>query len=88
MTPMKSFIRKPKPFSAVQLTKENAIELNRMVGGNLQTGTASNPGVHIYFHCCSGRVCVELGDWIVRRGAQFEKMTNEEMTRDCEELSA
>lgn len=88
MTPMKSFIRKPKPFSAVQVTEENADEVSRMVGGSVHRGGTHGSPVRIYFHCCNGRVCAQWGDWIVRTGHQFSKMTNDEMIRECEELSA
>jgi hypothetical protein len=84
---MRPFIRRPKPFMAVQITDENAVAVARMVNGALHKADATGP-VRIYFHCCNGRVRAEWGDWIVRTSSGYAKLTNEEMTKECEEMPA
>jgi hypothetical protein len=84
---MRQFIRRPKPFLAVQLTDENAKGVAQMVNGHLHPGDA-NAAVRIYFHTNTGRVRADWGDWIVRTSGGYSKLTNEELTKECEEMPA
>ena len=84
---MRQYIRRPKPFLSVQITDANAEGVARMVGGALHKADATGP-VRIYFHTSTGRVRAEWGDWIVRDSRGYSKLTNEEMTAECEEMPA
>jgi len=86
MPAIKTFTKKPHPITAIQITDENAGAIARMVNGVMHPAVG-NVGVRIYFSCCNGRVRAEWGDWIVKEGRNFSKLTNEQMTRDYEELT-
>lgn len=76
---LREYVHRPTPMMAVQITDENAKSLALMVGGKLYPRDRFDK-LRIYFHCCTGRVKAEWGDWIVRDAKGFNTMTNSEFT--------
>lgn len=83
-TLLREYIPAPKPMLAVQITDENAKSVAAMVGGKLYPRDNASQ-LRIYFHCCSGRVKAEWGDWIIRDAKGFSTMTNSEFTTTYQE---
>ena len=83
-TLMHDYVTIPSPIRAVQITDENAKSVALMVNGKLYPRDQHNT-LRIYFHCCSGRVKAEWGDWVLRDAKGFHTMTNSEFTTTYQE---